>query len=49
MNDAGINYDIKITYKNTFLDNTVSPEEIRLIQAHMNDLLIKILIMTEED
>ena len=49
MNDAGINNDIEITYKINILDNSVLPEEIRLIQAHMNDLLIKILMMTEED
>jgi hypothetical protein len=38
-----------LIYKVGITDKTVLPEEIRLIQAHLGDILLKVLMQTEEN
>lgn len=38
---------IQIRFKSDILEKSVSPEEIRLVQAHLGDLLVTVLMKTE--
>jgi hypothetical protein len=49
VDDAKTFDGIVISYKADILGNSVLPEEIRLVQAHLNDLLLKVLMQTEEE
>jgi hypothetical protein len=40
---------IVIGYKASFPGNSVQPEEIRLVQAHLGELLLTVLMLNEED
>jgi hypothetical protein len=36
-------------YKFKVSDNSVLPEETKLVQAHLGDLLLKVLMLSEEE
>jgi hypothetical protein len=38
-----------IKYKTDIPENSVLPEEIKLVQAHLGDLLLKVLMQNEEE
>jgi hypothetical protein len=40
---------IVIEYKTDIPGKSILPEEIRLVQAHLGDLLLKVLMQTEEE
>ncbi len=41
--------ELTISYKCNVVNGSVLPEEIRLVQAHLGDLLLKVLMQSEED
>ena len=49
MDDAKTIDDIVIEYKANVAGKSVSPEEIRLVQAHLGDLLKRVLMDAEEE
>lgn len=49
MDDAKTIDGIVIRYKADIPENSVLPEEIKLVQAHLGDLLLKVLMQTEEE
>ena len=49
MDDARIIDGIIIGYKTDIPEKSVLPEEIKLVQAHLGDLLIKVLMQSEEE
>ena len=49
MDDAKTIDGIVIRYKADIPEKFVLPEEIRLVHAHLGDLLLKVLMQTEEE
>ena len=49
MHDANISDGMTLIYKSGITDKTVLPEEIWLIQAHLGEILLKVLMQTGEN
>jgi hypothetical protein len=49
VDDAKAIDGIVIRYKANIPEKSVLPEELRLVQAHLGDLLLKVLMQTEEE
>jgi hypothetical protein len=49
VDDARTIEGIVIGYKADIPKKSVLPEEIRLVQAHLGDLLLKVLMQSEEE
>lgn len=49
MHDAETINGMTIIYKVGMTEKTVLPEEIRLVQAHLGEILLKVLMQTKGD
>lgn len=49
MHDAETIDGMTIIYKAGMTENSILPEEIRLVQAHLGDILLKVLMQTKGD